>query len=48
MNSAISDLIQFLETSIEKEKDPAELEELRKTLSTARKVEQQRRVLICA
>ena len=48
MNSAITDLIQFLEKSIQKEQDPAELEELRRTLITARKVEQYRRKLLCA
>ena len=48
MNNAINDLIRFLETSIAKEQDPAELEELRKTLNTARKVEERRRTLICA
>ena len=48
MNNAITDLIQFLEYSIEKEKDPAELEELHKTLVTAKKVEQHRRSLACA
>lgn len=48
MGNAISELIQFLEYSIQKEKDPAEIEELRRTLITARKVEAQQQSLCCA
>jgi len=48
MGNAITELIQFLEYSIQKEKDPTELDELYRTLVTARKVEKQRRKLICA
>lgn len=48
MKNAINDLIQFLEYSIQKEEDPAELKELNRTLLTAKKVEQHRRKLICA
>ena len=47
MGSAINELIYFLEYTIKKETDPEELEELNRTLKTARKVEQQRRNLIC-
>ena len=43
MRSAISELIIFLENSMIKEKDPAELEELRRTLSTARKLADRRK-----
>ena len=48
MGNAITELISFLEYSIKKEKDPAELDELRRTLITARKVEEHRRKLACA
>lgn len=48
MGNAITELIQFLEYSIQKEKDPAELDELYRTLVTARKVEECRRKAICA
>jgi len=48
MNNAITDLIIFLEYSIKKTKDPLELDELRRTLITARKVEQHRKNLIYA
>lgn len=48
MNNAIINLINFLEYSIQKETDPAELEELHKTLIIAIKVEHHRRKLICA
>ncbi len=48
MGDAITELITFLEYSIKKEEDPAELEELRRTLLTAKKVEEHRKKLICA
>jgi hypothetical protein len=48
MNNAITELINFLEKSIKKTKDPQELNELQRTLITARKVEQHRKNLICA
>ncbi|MDC7225489.1 MAG: hypothetical protein PQJ61_01850 [Spirochaetales bacterium] len=47
MGNAITELIMFLEETIEKEKDPAELEELYRTLTTARRVEEHRRNLVC-
>ena len=48
MNNAITDLISFLEYSIKKTKDPLELDELQRTLITARKVKEHRKNLICA
>ena len=49
MGNAITDLINFLEYSITTEKDPAEREELRRTLSTAKKVaEQRKKIAVCA
>ncbi len=48
MNNAITDLIKFLEIRIQKEKDPEEIEELHRTLITAKKVEKYRNKMICA
>ncbi|MBI9106804.1 MAG: hypothetical protein JEZ04_08660 [Spirochaetales bacterium] len=48
MGSAITDLINFLEYSMKKTEDPQELDELLRTLKTARKVEQHRKNLVCA
>ena len=48
MGNAISELIQFLEYSLQKEQDPEEIEELHRTLLTAKKVEEQHRKLCSA
>lgn len=48
MGNAISELIDFLEYSIKKEKDPEEVEELLRTLNTARKVEEHQKKLCYA
>ena len=45
MRNAISELIIYLENSIQKTQDPEELKELHRTLMTAKKVEQHRRKL---
>lgn len=48
MGNAITELIIFLEHSMKKTEDPKELDELQRTLTTARKVEQHRKNLVCA